>query len=220
MKKVIITGANRGLGKATAKRFLNAGWHVFGTYRENSDMWDAEGLTWINLDLSIPASIEKAAQDFSAHAPFDVLINNSGVNDESEDHENASVNMTALRKTLEVNLIGTIDFTERMIANLGNGGHIVSIGSRWGMLSVPREAVAPSYSISKAGLAMYTQRLAARLTNNGITVSILTPGWVKTDMGGDEAPRTPEEAAEEIFALATSEVPTGKFWRRGKEEAW
>lgn len=78
----------------------------------------------------------------------------------------------------------------------------------------------PSYQISKVGLSMYTRALAARLKNTNITVAILDPGWVKTDMGGEEAPGTPDVPAHECFDLAAKNIPSGKFWKGGKERSW
>lgn len=219
MKKIIITGASRGIGKATAEKFLHEGWRVFGTSIAEQTWGDAN-FSWISLDLSKPSSIEQAAKDASAFGPFDVLVNNAGINDDGEDREGAPVDISALRRTLEVNLIGTIDFTERLIPFIKADGHIISLGSTWGSHAAAKGSAAPSYSISKAGLGMYTERLASRMQSVGTRVSIIHPGWVKTDMGGPEAPRTSIEAADEIYALAISDVPTGKFWNRGKEQAW
>jgi NAD(P)-dependent dehydrogenase (short-subunit alcohol dehydrogenase family) len=69
---------------------------------------------------------------------------------------------------------------------------------------------------------MYTRTLANRLLNEGqdITVSSVHPGWVRTEMGGEEAPMIPEEAAEHIFKLATSKVETGQFWFKGEKYPW
>lgn len=219
MKKMIITGASRGIGKATAEKFLAEGWEVVGTSTSGSG-WQHKGLAWLALDLTNPESIEHAATEAAAHAPYDVLLNNSGINAEEEDIENSPVIMTALRRTLEVNLIGTIDFCERMLPHLRDGAHVISIGSGWGTLTDSRSSAAPSYSISKAGLSMYTIRLANRLAVRGVKASMINPGWVLTDMGGSEAPRKPEEPAAEIYELATSDVPSGKFWRQGKVQEW
>ena len=67
---------------------------------------------------------------------------------------------------------------------------------------------------------MYGRTLAFRLEAKNITVSIVDPGWVKTDMGGRGATRDPKLPAKEIFELATSTVPTGRFWYEGKERSW
>lgn len=219
MKKILITGASRGIGKATAEKFLAEGWHVVGTSTTGNG-WNHDQLDWITLDLSLPVSIERAAIEAAKHGPFDALLNNSGINVEEEDVIDSPIIMSALRSTLEVNLIGTIDFCERLLPNVCDGGHVISIGSRMGTLSETELSSAPSYSISKAALSMYTVRLASRLKNRGITVSILNPGWTKTDMGGEDAVRTPDEPAREIFELATAGEPSGKFWKQGKEQAW
>jgi NAD(P)-dependent dehydrogenase (short-subunit alcohol dehydrogenase family) len=75
------------------------------------------------------------------------------------------------------------------------------------------------YKISKAALNMVTRCLAIRLDGQ-ITVSSVHPGWVKTDMGGDDADIEPEEAAEDIFTLANSQVETGQFWFKGEKFPW
>jgi NAD(P)-dependent dehydrogenase (short-subunit alcohol dehydrogenase family) len=154
------------------------------------------------------------------NGPFDVLLNNSGINVEEEDVIDSPVIMSVLRRTLEVNLIGTIDFCERIVPYVRDDGHIISIGSRMGTLNETELSSAPSYSISKAALGMYTVRLASRLRPRGITVSILNPGWTQTDMGGPDAVRTPDQPAGEIFELATTSVPSGRFWKGGKQQAW
>lgn len=77
----------------------------------------------------------------------------------------------------------------------------------------------PAYRISKTALNMYTRTLAVRL-NGMVTVSSVHPGWVKTDMGGSDADREPEEAAEDIFKLANSHVETGQFWFKGEKFPW
>lgn len=138
--------------------------------------------------------------------------------------EETSVAIETLRKTLQVNLVGTIDFTERMLPLINQGGHIVNISSSAGSLAeVGYESHFPghypSYKISKTALNMYTRTLALRLKDN-IIVSSVHPGWVKTDMGGTEADITPEEAAEHIFGLAVSKPETGQFWFNGKKIPW
>lgn len=221
MKTALITGASRGIGKATAKKFLDEGWEVIGTSTSGNG-WEYEKLLWIKLDLSDSQSIELAVKELLKHDPVRVLINNAGINVDEEDADHVPVSIPALRKTLEVNLIGTIDFTEHMLSSslIEKDGHIVSLGSRLGSLSDTSSDFAPSYRISKAALSMYTRTLAVRLKEMGITVSIVDPGWVRTDMGGEEAEDSPDKPAKEMFELVDSNVPSGKFWHEGKERSW
>ncbi len=78
----------------------------------------------------------------------------------------------------------------------------------------------PDYKISKTALNMVTRILSVRLQNQDIIVSSVHPGWVKTDMGGSGADIEPEEAAEDIFKLATSRPESGQFWFRGEKFPW
>jgi NAD(P)-dependent dehydrogenase (short-subunit alcohol dehydrogenase family) len=221
MKKVIITGASRGIGKATAEKFLSEGWEVVGTSTSGQG-WEHSNLSWVQLDLANPQSIALAAKTIAGTGSIDALIDNSGIYPE----EGGRLDMQKLRRTLEVNLIGTIDFTEQLLGSLATHASVVLLGSGMGSISevsveygVPDDEE-PSYRVSKAAISMYGRTLALRLRERGITVSIADPGWVKTDMGTEEAPRDAALPAQEIFDLVTKKVPTGRFWRQGKERAW
>ena len=119
-----------------------------------------------------------------------------------------------------MNLVGTIDFTEGIIPIMNSKGHIINISSRAGSLEHTNYTLNyPSYRISKAAINMVTRILAVRLKEK-IKVSSIHPGWVKTDMGGDNADMGPKEAAEDIFKLANSSAKTGGFWFKGKKFPW
>ncbi len=222
MKTVVITGTTRGIGRALANKFLNKGFRVIGTATSGKTDINDTNFSVVKLDYLDPKSIEKAAKEITNMAPqIDILINNSGIN--LEDWNFVEVRMATLRKTLEVNLLGLIDFTETLVGKVSKKGQILNISSRLGSLTLKatnNSADNPSYRISKAALNMYTKVLAARLEKQGVIVSAVHPGWVKTEMGGDEAPMKPEESAEKIFKLATSSHKTGKFWFDGKEFPW
>ena len=152
---------------------------------------------------------------------IDIFIENA-VNWPNEEEKGGPIISSSTRRNiLEVNLIGTIDLTERLLpaSLIKKGGHIISMGSMAGVITEEVGDYVPSYKISKVGLSMYTRTLAARLKDKNITVSILDPGWVRTDMGGNEAPRSPKEPANEYYELATKKIPTGKFWKEGKERS-
>jgi NAD(P)-dependent dehydrogenase (short-subunit alcohol dehydrogenase family) len=231
MKTVLITGIGRGIGKALAQKFLAEGWQVSGTSQTGSVDYSNANLKVFQLDLTSADSIKKCAEAITSDmskidAKVDILINNAGA---MPDKDEVRVVIDKLRETLEVNLIGTIDLTERVIPMMNNGGHVINTSSQAGSLT-EADILAdthepyhyPAYKISKTAINMYTRTLAVRMNheNTGIIVSSVHPGWVKTDMGGDEAPTTPEEAAENIYKLAISRPETGQFWYNGKKYPW
>jgi NAD(P)-dependent dehydrogenase (short-subunit alcohol dehydrogenase family) len=232
---VLITGIGRGIGRALAERFLIEGHKVIGTIREESIDFTHPNLIVHNLDLSKPESIEKCANDIlRLNIDIDIMINNAGA---LFDEEETTLIVEKLRKTLEVNLIGTADFTERLLTNISVGGHIINISSSAGSLEDTDMEDAktshypfhyPAYKISKCALNMYTRTLAMRMERDGknqggdmyTRVSSIHPGWVKTQMGGEEADFTPEEAAEKIYKFAITRPETGQFWFDGKKREW
>lgn len=226
MKTIFITGIGKGIGKALAAKFLAEGHFVIGTYRD-SEPEAQENLAAIPLDLADGKSIERCvAAVEKIGRKMDILINNAGV---VKDEEETHVIIEKLRDTLEVNLIGTVDLTERLLPFVAQGGHIINISSSAGSLTDSDFETSshypfhyPAYKISKAALNMYTRTLAMNLKHEGadIIVSSVHPGWVRTEMGGEDADISPEEAAEDIFRFSLSRPSTGGFWYRGKLFAW
>ncbi len=218
MKTVLITGVSRGIGKATAEKFLSQGWQVLGTSTSGKSSFEHDALRLFRLNLLEPDSIRQFVQEIeNSNEKIDVLINNAGA---SFDKGSALVTAEILRKTLEVNLIGLIDLTNRLLPSIHDGGHIINISSGSGSLTEFSGSWAPGYSISKAALNMFTRVLAGQLKSRKIVVSSLSPGWVRTDMGGPGAPRDPSEPANEIFELAISKVDSGYFWAQGHKRTW
>ncbi len=221
MKTFLITGVDKGIGRALMEACLEQGHRVIGTVYASSSPFTHSSFTPIQLDLASLSSIEQCAEDVQACGEsIDVLINNAGV---LLDEDETRVKVDKLRQTLEVNLIGTIDLTERLVPQMRDGGHIVNISSTAGSLGLVMSTGAshrphhyPSYKISKAALNMYTRTLAEELRDRQIIVSSIHPGWVKTDMGGPQGERTPEQAAEALLTFALSHPPTGQFWFAGK----
>jgi NAD(P)-dependent dehydrogenase (short-subunit alcohol dehydrogenase family) len=219
MKKVLITGASRGIGNAAAQKFLQEGWAVIGTSTTGTAPSQHQAFRMYALNLLDPESIKKfTAAMRQSEKTIDLLVNNAGISDNDDVAE--SVSIKALRKTLEVNLIGLIDLTERLLPLIREGGHIINISSGLSSLVQGDGSYAPAYGISKAALNKYTVVLAHRLQAKGITVSAFDPGWVRTDMGGSGAQRDPSEPARELFKLAASKVDSGCFWHRGKKRSW
>ncbi len=217
MRTIFISGINKGLGRALAEKFLAAGDFVIGTSTTGTTDYPNKNLVVFSLDFYKQETIDDCIQEVkNLNKHIDIFINNAGV---LKDEDETSVMIEKLRATLEVNLFGHIQITEALIPLINVGGHIINISSSAGSLGQTTHTKYPSYKISKAALNMYTRTLAIRLAGK-ITVSSVHPGWVKTDMGGDDADFTSEESAEDIFKFAGSKIESGQFWFKGKKFPW
>lgn len=225
MKTAIITGASRGIGLETAKVFLSHGWRVIGSYLLKPSDYSHSEFVQLPMDLSKPESITQFVSGVRSRTKrVDALINNAAV---LLDYGSPVAVAALVRRTLEVNVVGTVDLTEQLIADMHPGSHIVNIDSNIGSFAHPvEEDSAVGYRLSKAALNMYTRTLARRIAPEGVLVSSLDPGWVDTDMGragGDVPDRRPGEPASEVYKLVadiTDIKQTGKFWRFGLERPW
>ncbi len=226
MKTIVITGASRGIGLAIAQKFLEHDWRVIGTSRNGEILIQSPNLISILLELSLKESRENAVSKIlQSVSAIDVLVNNAAV---LLDMMDVDICLEKLRETFEVNVFGTIDFTEQLLSRISTGGHIVNIDSQMGAISEElSDADAPSYHMAKASLNMYTKTLAFRLKEKNIIVSSLDPGWVDTDMGRSAGvtetsrpDRKPEDVALDIYRLVANKVESGCFWRFGKKRSW
>ncbi len=225
MKTIIITGASRGIGLATTKKFIAENWKVIGTYLKNPISIKSPNLVSIQFDQSSPESIEQAVNKIKKmDVNIDALINNAGIILDA--HEDVA-DIQKIQKTFDVNIFGLINLTEKLLPIMAKGGHIVNLDSNYGSFSFPiDDESSTGYRLTKAALNMYTRTLAFRLKDKEMIVSSLDPGWVKTDMGNDVASETerpdrePEQPAEDIYNLVNTINETGYFWKFGKKRDW
>ena len=152
---------------------------------------------------------------------LDVLVNNAGVIVDGDDAI-LEISDDLLRKTLETNTLGALRVTRAFAPLLrkSKAPRVINVSSGSGQLTGGADGWAPAYSISKSALNGVTSQLAAALPK--FAVNAVCPGWVRTDMGGENASRSVEEGADTIVWLA-SEAPhklTGKFLRDRKEIPW
>lgn len=217
MRTAFVTGSSRGIGKALAEKFLHEGYFVIGTSRTGTGDLKNDNLVTLPLELADSASIDACTNEIKMMGKnIDVFINNAGIWDERDDA--VEVDEAALRDTLEANLIGPIHLCERIVPLLNDGGHVINISSHRGSCEYTLDTIYPCYSISKAGINMYTRKLAARLRGK-VTVSCVHPGSVKTDMN-PEGQMPPQEVADDIFTLITKNVETGQFWYKSERFPW
>ena len=227
-KKVLITGANRGIGFETAKQLRDLGCEVFLTARNEDSGREAAaeiGAEFILMDVSDENSIEAAAKTFGEHSDrLDVLINNAGIFND-RDVSILEVDQEKMFQTLLTNTWGPVLVARAFKPFLENAnpgpGRIINLSSKLGQLS-EMEDTAPAYGLSKTALNAVTRQLSAALKNKNIIVNSVSPGWVRTDMGGPDATSSLEEGADTVVWLAI-EAPsdlTGQFLRDRELIAW
>lgn len=220
-RRALITGANRGIGRAVAQRLVAEGLEVLVAGRDEASIREAAdelGATPVRLDVRDPAGVAAAAQ---RTGPVDVLVNNAAILDEGQDPlTEEEERVTAL---LDTNLLGAWRTCRAYLPGMlaADWGRIVNVSSGAGSFAQGLWAGAPAYSVSKAGLNALTVVLAERLRGTGIKVNAANPGTVGTRMA-PYADRTAEQAAEHIarLALLPDDGPTGGFFHEGRSEPW
>lgn len=217
----LVTGASRGLGREVARRLAEYGHQVLAGVRRPSASDPIPGVEQIPLDVADPASIRAASELIrSRFGRLDALVNNAGILlDRGGDI--LSLEAELLYRTLETNCLGPLRLAQALAPLMPKGGRIVNVSSGGGQLSQP-STWAPAYCMSKTTLNALTVQLAEALRPRGIAVNAVCPGWVRTDLGGPEAPRSLDQGAESILWLLIMAGPeiTGGFWRDGERIPW
>jgi NAD(P)-dependent dehydrogenase (short-subunit alcohol dehydrogenase family) len=230
VKTALITGANKGIGHEVARQLAAKGFHVFvGARNAKAGRKAAEEIakrggktTFLEIDVTESDSVTNAAREFSNFEDhLDVLVNNAGV---IVDGDNAVLEISddLFRKTLETNTLGPLRVTRSFVPLLrkSKAPRVINVSSGGGQLTGGADGWAPAYCISKTALNGVTVQLAAALPD--FAVNSVCPGWVRTEMGGENASRSVEEGADTIVWLA-SEAPQDlscKFLRDRKEISW
>jgi len=211
-KKVLITGASMGIGLALSKMFLENGYKVIGTSRNGKiDNITNPNLEVIKLDLSNFASIENAVETLSKKYNIDTLINNAGI---GPDLDTSLPEKKSFKQTFDVNVTGTVFFTESLIDIINKQGKIINISSEMGSIERCKRIDSVAYRMSKSALNMYTKILSNRLEGS-LSVASIHPGWVRTTIAESNISMgrlSPEESAPKIYDFVTSDFKTGIFW--------
>ena len=246
MATAFITGANKGIGYATAARLGQAGVHIIVGARD-PEKGDAAAATLreqgidvaaVQIDVTDTASVRAAAGVVRAeHGHVEILINNAGILPEAAEADRVSgpMDLDIFRETFATNLFGVVATTEAFLPLLldAPAGRVVNVSSTVASLTDQSDPdspyyglVVPAYQASKAALNSVTIALAKSLAETHIKVNAVCPGWVQTDLGGPQnkaaAPTTPDEAARIIsqMALVGDDGPTGGFFDQAGPVRW
>jgi NAD(P)-dependent dehydrogenase (short-subunit alcohol dehydrogenase family) len=220
-KRALITGGNRGIGLAIAQGLLAQGYEVIMTARSldraKQSAAEVSGkVIPLELDVSDDRSIEDAIANLTQQIDYlDVLINNAGIYPDKQ-VDSLTISRELLNAGMQTNTFGAIRMVQACLPLLeqSTDARVINVSSGMGAFD-SLTTTAMSYSLSKLALNGATVMLSQALNAKGIVVNAMCPGWVKTDMGGTSAPRSPDQGADTAIWLAT-EAPrseTGKFWR-------
>ena len=223
MTTVVITGANRGLGLALAKKHLAHGATVIGGCRNPAGAHEltSAGAEVLPLDTGSGESIAAFGKAMGDRA-VDVLYNNAGIDARAvgaADGARSALDITEeqFRAVVEVNVLGPLLMVQALIDNLRPAkGTIVNVSSQVGSIEVAhRIGRDVSYNSSKAALNMLTLKQSQVLRADGVTVIAVHPGWVRSDMGGPTASLDPAESAAGIVTLVDKLTidDTGNFFQ-------
>ncbi|MGI8431638.1 MAG: SDR family oxidoreductase [Chthoniobacterales bacterium] len=240
-KIALVTGANKGIGLETARQLAQKGMTVLIGARDEAKGAEAvaelkkEGLEAraITIDVSDSKSIKSAAAEVEKEfGHLDVLVNNAGVMVDDKKAQVSEQPLATWRKAFDTNFFGLIETTQAFLPLLrkSEAGRIVNLSSILGSVTfhaTPGSPIydakdTPSYNVSKSAVNAYTVQLAHELKGTKIKVNAAHPGWVKTDMGGEDAQiDVPEGAKTSVdFATADADGPNGAFEHKGSVLPW
>ena len=241
-KVALVTGANRGIGLETARQLGQNGITVVVAARsldaatETAEKLKAEGLDVVPVQLDVTKEADRSAAAKTIAEKFgklDILINNAGVGAEDGmfTPKTSQTTEAELQKIFGTNLFSVIAVTREFLPLLKKSaaGRIVNLSSILGSLTLHADPKSPiagikifAYDASKSALNAFTIHLAAELKDTNIKVNSAHPGWVKTEMGTDQAPMEIVDGAKTSVQLALigADGPNGRFIHLGEELPW
>lgn len=220
MNSYLVTGANRGIGLALCQQLKAAGHQVIAVCRQGSEALTELGVEVIDgIDVTQDADLNRL-REVLGDRRLDVLINNAGV---LARNALGDIDYDTVRQQYEVNAIGPLRVTEALLPHLGDGSKVAIVTSRMGSVADNDSGGHYGYRMSKAAVNMAGASLAIDLKPKGIAVGLLHPGYVKTDMTGQQGFVDTEHSAkgliERIAQLRMDN--SGGFWHaEGEQLPW
>ncbi len=224
----LVSGANRGIGREIVRQLAEKGiTTILGSRDEEKGSTAAEGMNGNvavkRLDVIDEDSVYRLASFVEDEfGRLDILINNAGIANDSG-QRGVDADLGSVREALEANLFGAWRLCEALVPLMQRNGYgrIVNVSSGMGALN-DMGGGSPAYRVSKTALNALTRILASELRGSGILVNSVSPGWVRTDMGGSVASRSVEEGADTPIWAATlpDNGPTGGFFRDRRPVSW
>jgi NAD(P)-dependent dehydrogenase (short-subunit alcohol dehydrogenase family) len=235
MKWILITGSNRGIGFGLVRQYLQqSGTFIFATCRD-PDRADSlrnlaasypDRIQIAELDVTDDSTIEQAARLVQRRTDcLDVLINNAGINPPRDEQTLDSVTSETMQQVYAVNTIGPLVVTRTFIDFLraAENPKLIMMSSQLGSLTRAHSGRSYAYCASKAALNMVMRLIAAELSQFGITTITLHPGWVQTEMGGNNARLTVDESAQGVISVIENATlqDNGEFFNwNGESLPW
>ena len=226
MNTIIITGANRGLGLEFARSYAADGWRVHACCRypdKAKELSEIAGEVVVHkLDVTDGLRAASLAREL-ADERIDILINNAGVFHAGNDI--GRIDYDEWVEELKINTIAPARLAERFVKQIAASEHklIVNITSGMGSIANTTSGGSIVYRSSKAGLNMVTKCLSLEFAKHGITVVAISPGWVRTDMGGANGELSPAESIARMRQVIDRLTPadSGRFFNQnGEERPW
>jgi NAD(P)-dependent dehydrogenase (short-subunit alcohol dehydrogenase family) len=218
MPRLLITGANRGIGLEFARQYSSDGWDVIETARHSSAELDRLGVRIEPLDLSDADAVAAFPQRIDG--PLDLFIANAGTNQPM--NTDGAENAGDWRAMMMINAIAPYQLGKALIPRMTGDGKMIAISSGMGSIGDNGGGWVP-YRTSKAALNMAWNCLAMEARPRGVACVLFSPGWVKTRMGGSGAQISAEQSVSDMRALIDRLTieDTGRFMRRnGSNIPW
>ncbi len=230
----VVTGGNRGIGSEIGRQLARLGMQVVLTSRDAAKGEaacrrigeeagaDVARLTTFKLEVTSADDIKALAAHIAAKfGRLDVLVNNAGIQIDPKGSRALGADLQIYRDTFETNVLAPLALIQALLPLMKKNGRIVNVSSGLGQLSEMSSGT-PAYRMSKTALNALTRIVAAEVRGSNILVNAMSPGWVKSDMGGPYAPRTLEQGADTAVWLATlpDGGPSGGFFYERAPITW